>query len=121
MIKKNNMRKFKIGIIGLGYVGLPLANEFAKKYETYGFDIKKNRVDEIKFDRDKIISPGLSISHLLGMFEKGAGPLSKLIEKLSSDPERLYLLRTEILNTISLYFENNSLRQDYLLTKRIKK
>ena len=69
----------------------------------------KNTVDEIKFDRDKIISPGLSIYHLLGMFEKGAGPLSKLIEKLSSDPERLYLLRTEILGTISQYFENNFL------------
>ena len=46
---------------------------------------------------------------------------TKLVEKLSSNPERLNLLRTEILNTISLYFENNSLRQDYLLTKGIKK
>ena len=103
----------------------PLSSDFSPPHLWGNVDVVikrlENRVDEIKFDRDKIISPGLSISHLLGMFEKGAGPLSKLIEKLSSDPERLYLLRTEILNTISLYFENNSLRQDYLLTKGIKK
>ena len=81
----------------------------------------ENSVYDIKFDRDKIISPGLSISHLLGMFEKGAGPLSNLVEKLSTQPNKLVLLRTEILNTISQYFENNSLRQDYLLTKGTKK
>ena len=55
------------------------------------------------------------------MFEKGAGPLSKLVEKFSTQPDKLVSLRTEILNTISQYFENNSLRQDYLLTKGIKK
>ena len=37
----------KIAIIGLGYVGLPLAIEFGKKYETYGFDINQNRIDEL--------------------------------------------------------------------------
>ena len=103
----------------------PLSSDFSPPHLWGNVDIVikrlKNTVDEIKFDRDKIISPGLSISHLLGMFEKGAGPLSKLVEKLSSDPERLNLLRTEILNTISQYFENNSLRQDYLLTKGVKK
>ena len=38
----------KIAIIGLGYVGLPLAIEFGKKYETIGFDINKKRVKELK-------------------------------------------------------------------------
>ncbi len=37
----------KIGIIGLGYVGLPLAVEFAKKYLVVGFDINKSRVQEL--------------------------------------------------------------------------
>jgi UDP-N-acetyl-D-galactosamine dehydrogenase len=37
----------KIAIIGLGYVGLPLAVEFGKKYETLGFDINQSRVDEL--------------------------------------------------------------------------
>ena len=40
------MDKYTIGIIGLGYVGLPLAIEFSKKFKTFGFDISK-RVDEL--------------------------------------------------------------------------
>ena len=39
----------KLGIIGLGYVGLPLAVTMAKKYNTLGFDINKKRIDE--FDK----------------------------------------------------------------------
>tara|TARA_Y100000991_G_C21965535_1_gene346651 strand:+ start:477 stop:1772 length:1296 start_codon:yes stop_codon:yes gene_type:complete len=38
----------KIAIIGLGYVGLPLAVEFGKKYKTIGFDINKQRVNSLK-------------------------------------------------------------------------
>jgi len=37
----------KIGIIGLGYVGLPLAVAFAEKYPVIGFDINQNRIDEL--------------------------------------------------------------------------
>ena len=37
----------KIGIIGLGYVGLPLAVEFGKKYSTIAYDINQNRIDEL--------------------------------------------------------------------------
>ena len=36
--------KIKIAIIGLGYVGLPLAVEFGKKYNTLGFDLNENRI-----------------------------------------------------------------------------
>jgi UDP-N-acetyl-D-galactosamine dehydrogenase len=42
----------KIAIIGLGYVGLPLAVEFGKKYPVIGFDIKQHRIDELKAGRD---------------------------------------------------------------------
>ena len=45
----------KIGIIGLGYVGLPLAIEFGKKYLTVGFDINKNRISELKKGFDKTL------------------------------------------------------------------
>jgi UDP-N-acetyl-D-galactosamine dehydrogenase len=38
----------KIAVIGLGYVGLPLAIEFGKKYNVLGYDIDKNRIDELK-------------------------------------------------------------------------
>ncbi len=42
----------KIAVIGLGYVGLPLAIEFGKKFDTIGFDINENRIKELhdKFD-----------------------------------------------------------------------
>ncbi|MFT6993293.1 MAG: UDP-N-acetyl-D-galactosamine dehydrogenase [Maribacter sp.] len=42
----------KIGIIGLGYVGLPLAALFAKKHKVVGFDISQRRVDEINAGND---------------------------------------------------------------------
>lgn len=42
----------KIGIVGLGYVGLPLARLFATKYLVIGFDINQNRVDELNTGYD---------------------------------------------------------------------
>jgi UDP-N-acetyl-D-galactosamine dehydrogenase len=42
----------KIAVIGLGYVGLPLAVEFAKKYKTIGFDINRSRVKALKKGED---------------------------------------------------------------------
>ena len=41
------MNNSRIGIVGLGYVGLPLARLFATKYPVVGFDINQNRVDEL--------------------------------------------------------------------------
>ncbi len=49
----------RIGVIGLGYVGLPLAVEFGKKFKTIGFDINENRISELKssFDRTREMEP----------------------------------------------------------------
>ncbi len=41
-----------IGVIGLGYVGLPLALEFGKRYKTIGFDINEERVEELRRGED---------------------------------------------------------------------
>ena len=41
------MEKDKIAVIGLGYVGLPLARLFATKYPVVGFDINKKRISEL--------------------------------------------------------------------------
>ncbi|ENY9403089.1 Vi polysaccharide biosynthesis UDP-N-acetylglucosamine C-6 dehydrogenase TviB [Salmonella enterica] len=46
------LENINIGIVGLGYVGLPLAVEFGKKFETIGFDIKSTRVEELKNNID---------------------------------------------------------------------
>ena len=43
----------KIAIIGLGYVGLPLAHAFAEKYKVVGFDINKSRIDELNNAYDR--------------------------------------------------------------------
>ena len=42
------MKNYNIAVIGLGYVGLPLAVEFSKKFKTVGLDINKRRVKELK-------------------------------------------------------------------------
>ncbi|MDE2090172.1 MAG: nucleotide sugar dehydrogenase, partial [Gammaproteobacteria bacterium] len=47
-----NVDQAKIGVIGLGYVGLPLAVEFAKHFPTVGFDINKARIAELKAGKD---------------------------------------------------------------------
>ncbi|MGE4518377.1 MAG: Vi polysaccharide biosynthesis UDP-N-acetylglucosamine C-6 dehydrogenase TviB [Desulfobacteraceae bacterium] len=49
------MNNPKIAIIGLGYVGLPLAVEFGKIIETKGFDINKKRVEELKKGKDSTL------------------------------------------------------------------
>lgn len=43
-----NCTDTKIAVIGLGYVGLPLAVAFAKKYNVIGFDINQNRIDALR-------------------------------------------------------------------------
>ncbi len=50
---KNNIKKDKIAIIGLGYVGLPLAVEFAKYFKVLGYDIDKSRVSQLNRLNDK--------------------------------------------------------------------
>lgn len=47
--------KDKIAIIGLGYVGLPLAVEFAKKHHVIGFDINEERIKELELGSDKTL------------------------------------------------------------------
>jgi UDP-N-acetyl-D-galactosamine dehydrogenase len=44
--------KLLIGVIGLGYVGLPLAVSFGKKYQTLGFDINHKRIEELQAGQD---------------------------------------------------------------------
>lgn len=48
----HTLSEVKIAIIGLGYVGLPLAVEFGKKYPTIGFDINSQRVQELEQGHD---------------------------------------------------------------------
>mgnify|MGYP001524599128 FL=1 len=46
------MDSIKIAVIGLGYVGLPLARLFSTKYKTLGFDMNQSRVDALMSGHD---------------------------------------------------------------------
>lgn len=48
------MQNQRISLIGLGYVGLPLAVEFAKKYSVTGFDINPQRINSLKVGIDTL-------------------------------------------------------------------
>lgn len=71
------MQEIKIGVIGLGYVGLPLARLFATKYPVIGFDVKEDRVKELMsgFDAtlevDGEVLKGVLRSSAPAMGEKG--------------------------------------------------
>ena len=54
-----NLQDRKIAVIGLGYVGLPLAIEFGKKYRVLGFDIKAARIEELQAGEDSTLEADL--------------------------------------------------------------
>ena len=53
------MKEFKIAVIGLGYVGLPLAIEFGKKFKVVGYDINQKRVEELQNGYDHTLEADL--------------------------------------------------------------
>lgn len=59
-----------IAVIGLGYVGLPLARLFSTKYKTIGFDINKSRIDELNFQK-KDVTNEVSNEKLEDAFNNG--------------------------------------------------
>ncbi|MBF9253827.1 nucleotide sugar dehydrogenase [Pontibacter sp. 172403-2] len=58
----------RIAIIGLGYVGLPLAIEFGKKYDVLGFDINVDRVQELSEGKDRTQEANIAdLTHVIGL------------------------------------------------------
>lgn len=57
------MKKIKIAVIGLGYVGLPLARLFSTKYETIGYDMNQRRVDELMKGHDATLEVSDELLH----------------------------------------------------------
>lgn len=73
----------KIAVIGLGYVGLPLAVEFAKKFKVAGFDINEARLDELRSGIDKTLEiEREDLQNVLKRSEKNG-------LDLTSDPEHI--------------------------------
>ena len=61
-------KQYHLTVIGLGYVGLPLAVEFAKKYPVVGFDINKARIAELRSGNDHTLE--ISSDHLSSVLKK---------------------------------------------------
>lgn len=82
-----NLADKKIAVIGLGYVGLPLAVEYGKKYRVLGFDINRARIEELSEGKDHTLE-----ADLIGM--KQARDLYETTGKIglsfTSDPEALH-------------------------------
>jgi UDP-N-acetyl-D-galactosamine dehydrogenase len=51
----HKLTEVKLGVIGLGYVGLPLAVEFGKQYPLVGFDINRKRIEELRAGTDRTL------------------------------------------------------------------
>ena len=82
-----NLQEKQIAIIGLGYVGLPLAIEFGKKYKVVGFDINKSRIEELGVGKDRTNEADLEgLSFAMNLLKGGDKGLffSDQIEDLKS-------------------------------------
>jgi len=80
--------KNKLAVIGLGYVGLPLAVEFAKKYNVVGFDIYQQRIDELNNAKDKTL-------------ELASEQLKEVLPKFNSELSTTYLTLSTNINDIA--------------------
>ncbi len=69
-------KQYYLTVIGLGYVGLPLAVEFAKKYPVTGFDINKERITELRTGNDHTLE--ISSDHLGSVLKKKQDSLTGL-------------------------------------------
>lgn len=77
----------KVAVIGLGYVGLPLAIEFAKKYDVLGFDINSIRIEELKSGQDR--TQEANIDDLKGVIADRSTSKMKVGLSFSSEVEDL--------------------------------
>ena len=111
--------ELRVGIIGLGYVGLPLAISFAKKYRVIGFDLDKNRVKYLSNSIDNNLDlqkKELSILKKKIIFTYNKHELSKINFyvitvptpiNLSKKPELKYLLNASKL--VGKYLKKNDI------------
>jgi SAM-dependent methyltransferase len=75
-------------------------------------------VENIVFDRGRLLVPALSPHHYRATLERTAGPLIKMVELLgATDPDRLRAFRQEFDVLVAEYLQDNLVRQDYLLTR----
>src|ERR1700744_520275 len=79
-MEKTDLKNSKIAVIGLGYVGLPLSIEFAKKYQVLGFDINSDRIADLLQLKDN--TNEANMEELAGVLKQQTG------KGLTLSPER---------------------------------
>lgn len=78
-------------------------------------------VKNLHFARDVMDFQMLSVQHYRLFMEANVGPVGKLVQMLgSSDPQKLATFRRELDELVTLYFTDNVLRQDFLMTRAVK-
>ena len=77
-------------------------------------------VKDLKFARDTLVAPALSLAHFRAAQEKTIGPLTKLVASLQSDPAKLEQLRAEFDILAADIFEENTIRMPFLMTRGTK-
>lgn len=78
-------------------------------------------VTDIVFDRAVMSFPALSPQHYRKSVEETLGPVVKLVAALKDEPAKLAAFRAELDGFVARYFENNVVRQHYLMTRATKK
>lgn len=78
-------------------------------------------VIDLVFERDILLTPALSPAHYRITFEATAAPVIKLVQTLQDDPARLAQFRQAFEDLIALYWQDNAVRQHYLMTRATKR
>lgn len=77
-------------------------------------------VKELTFDRRRMLFPTLSPAHYVASMERDVGPVRKLVAMLQSDAPKLAAFRREVETLAASFFEDNVVRQDFLMTRAVK-
>lgn len=77
-------------------------------------------VKDLSFDRDLMRMPMLSPVHGRAFMEANIGPVTRIVKALEGDAPKLAAFRREIEELITSYFEDNYMRQDFLLSRAVK-
>ena len=75
---------------------------------------------DIAFDRGLIRSPMLSPQHGRVFFEANIGPIGRVVRALQDDAPKLAAFRADIEALVTTYFEDNYMRQDFLVSRATK-
>jgi hypothetical protein len=77
-------------------------------------------VSELRFEPGLLIAPALSPRHIRNMWESALGPLARILLALADQPAKAAQLRAELDALIGEYFDDNQLRQHFLMSRATK-